>query len=87
MENVSTLLKREVPKKCRDPSMFTLPGTIGDRMVSHAMLDRGASISAVSYNVFQDLKLNNLQKTTICIQLAKYISPPGIIEVLVKVVN
>lgn len=68
--------------------MFTLPCTTKDTMISHAMLDLGASINVMSYNVFQDLKLSNLQKTNVCIQLAdkSYISPFGRVEdVLIKV--
>ncbi|XP_050945501.1 uncharacterized protein LOC127150853 [Cucumis melo] len=87
-QNVSTLLKRNIPKKCNDPGMFSLPCVIGNRLISHAMLDLGASINVMPYNVFKDLELNNLQKTSVCIQLEdrSFISPLGIVEdVLVKI--
>ena len=87
-QNVSALLKSNNPKKCNGPGMFSLPCVIGNRLISHAMLDLGASINVMPYNVFKDLELNNLQKTSVCIQLAdrSFISPLGIVEdVLVKI--
>jgi hypothetical protein len=87
-QNVSALLKSNILEKCNDPGMFSLPCVIGNRLISHAMLDLGASINVMPYNVFKDLELNNLQKTSVCIQLAdrSFISPLGIVEdVLVKI--
>ncbi|XP_008465471.2 uncharacterized protein LOC103503078 [Cucumis melo] len=69
-QNVSALLKSNIPEKCNDPGMFSLPCVIGNRLISHVMLDLGASINVTPYNVFKDLELNNLQKTSVCIQLA-----------------
>lgn len=40
------------PKKCRDLGIFTLTCTIGDRMISHAMLDLGDSLNAMPFNAY-----------------------------------
>ncbi|XP_038884872.1 uncharacterized protein LOC120075497 [Benincasa hispida] len=53
-----------------------------NRVIIHAMLDLGASINAMPYHVYEDLKLNDLQETVVCIQLAdrSYMHPLGIVE-------
>ncbi|KAL1563534.1 hypothetical protein AAHA92_05990 [Salvia divinorum] len=51
-ENVSAVIqKRELPSKRTDPGMFTLPITIGDVEVEHAMCDLGASINVLPLSV------------------------------------
>lgn len=68
--------------------MLTIPCVIGNRQISHAMLDLGASISVMPYYVCEELKLNDLQKTSVSIQLAysSCIKPLGIVkDVLIQV--
>ncbi|XP_022880944.1 uncharacterized protein LOC111398250 [Olea europaea var. sylvestris] len=82
-ENVSTVIQRKLPAKCKDPSMFTIPCTIGDTKFEKAMLDLGAP-----YSMYASLKLGPLVKTGIVIQLAdrSNVNSRGVIEdVLVKV--
>ncbi|XP_038891556.1 uncharacterized protein LOC120080942 [Benincasa hispida] len=81
-KNVSDLFKQNMPRKWRDPGMFTLPYIIGNRVIRHAMLDLGAFTNVMPYHVYEDLNLNDLQKTTMCIQLADrtYIQPLRIVE-------
>ncbi|XP_038887084.1 uncharacterized protein LOC120077260 [Benincasa hispida] len=81
-ENISALLKHNIPEKCRDLGIFTLSCIIGNRVICHATFDLGASINVKPYHVYEDLKLNDLQKTVVCIQLAdrSYIQPLGIVE-------
>ncbi|KAA0050551.1 uncharacterized protein E5676_scaffold945G00040 [Cucumis melo var. makuwa] len=89
-KNVTSLIKKNLPEKCVDLDMFLLPCTIGNRNISNAMLDLGASINVMPLSVFKDLGLNELEKTSICIQLAdrSFISLLEIVEdVLVKVGN
>ncbi|XP_010244533.1 PREDICTED: uncharacterized protein LOC104588349 [Nelumbo nucifera] len=96
-ENVSAIIQRKLPTKCKDPSMFTIPCMIGNIRIEKAMLDLGASIKAMigniriekamPYSIYASLKLGPLNKTGVVIQLANrsnaYIK--GVVEdVLVK---
>ncbi|XP_057802812.1 uncharacterized protein LOC131018106 [Salvia miltiorrhiza] len=87
-ENVSAVLQRKLPQKCRDPGMFTIPCIIGNKTVERAMLDLGASINVMPYSVYKDLQLGPLKDTRVIIQLADRSTayPEGVVEdVLVKV--
>ncbi|CAN6685846.1 unnamed protein product [Malus baccata var. baccata] len=44
-ENVSAILQRKLPPKCKDPGSFTIPCVIGNTRFESAMLDLGASIN------------------------------------------
>ncbi|XP_052626878.1 uncharacterized protein LOC128133460 [Lactuca sativa] len=62
-ENVSAILQRELPPKCKDPGMFTVPCNIGDVTFSSSMLDLGASINVIPYSTARtkiDVYLGNL---------------------------
>ncbi|XP_057802483.1 uncharacterized protein LOC131017780 isoform X1 [Salvia miltiorrhiza] len=87
-ENVSAVLQRKLPQKCRDPGMFTIPCIIGNKTVERAMLDLGASINVMPYSMYKDLQLGPLKDTRVIIQLADRSTayPEGVVEdVLVKV--
>ncbi|KAL0431166.1 UNVERIFIED_CONTAM: hypothetical protein Sradi_0742600 [Sesamum radiatum] len=87
-KNVSAVINRKLPEKCKDPGMFTLPCVIGNKRIERAMLDLGASINVMPYSVYQALNLSTLQDTNVIIQLAdrSYVRPMGLVEdVLVKV--
>ncbi|KAL4368664.1 hypothetical protein GQ457_05G022790 [Hibiscus cannabinus] len=87
-KNVSAILQKNMPEKCGDPGMFSLPCIIGNKKIEHAMLDLGASINVMPISVYQELKLNDMQRTGVVIQLAdrSYINPLGVVEdVLVQV--
>ena len=87
-ENVSAVLQRKMPPKCKDPGMFTIPCKIGDVSITHAMLDLGASINVMPYSVYESLKAGPLNKTGVIIQLAdkSNVIPRGVLEdVLVQV--
>ncbi|KAL0405714.1 UNVERIFIED_CONTAM: hypothetical protein Slati_3885300 [Sesamum latifolium] len=87
-KNVSAIINRKLPEKCKDPVMFTLPCIIGNKRIERAMLDFCASINVMSYSVYQTLNLSTLQDTNWIIQLAdrSYVRPMGLVEdVLVKV--
>ncbi|KAJ9546867.1 hypothetical protein OSB04_019410 [Centaurea solstitialis] len=45
IENVSAVFQKNLPPKCSDPSMFTIPCMVGNVTVDTAMLDLGASIN------------------------------------------
>ncbi|XP_042027951.1 uncharacterized protein LOC121775057 [Salvia splendens] len=90
-KNVSAVIQRsDLPSKKTDPGMFTLPISIGDIQVEHAMCDLGASINVLSYSIYRKLGAAKLINTDIMIQLAdtSCIHPEGIMEdVIVKVNN
>ncbi|RDX94413.1 hypothetical protein CR513_23199, partial [Mucuna pruriens] len=94
---VLTLIKNEevtigsqqvLPKKCRDPGIFSIPCTIGDCTFANAMLDLGASINVMPSSIFKSLNFGDLEPTGMIIQLANIsvVQPLGILEnVLVQV--
>ncbi|XP_042041252.1 uncharacterized protein LOC121786683 [Salvia splendens] len=90
-ENVSAVIQRsDLPSKKTDPGIFTLPISIRDIQVEHAMCDLGASINVMPYAIYEKLGAAKLIDTDIMIQLAdrSCIHPEGILEdVIVKVNN
>src|SRR3954468_15282547 len=87
-QEVSAIFQNKLPPKLDDPGCFTIPCTIGERTGLHGLMDLGSSINVMSYAIFEELKLGELKRTSITVQLAdrsiRY--PRGIIEdVLVKV--
>ncbi|XP_042065441.1 uncharacterized protein LOC121808951 [Salvia splendens] len=90
-ENISVVIQwSDLPSKKTDPGMFTLPISIGDIQVEHAMCDLWASINVLPYTLYEKLGAAKLIDTDIMIQLAdrSCIHPEGILEdVIVKVNN
>ncbi|XP_062173455.1 uncharacterized protein LOC133878909 [Alnus glutinosa] len=87
-ENVSAVIQRKLPAKCKDPGMFTIPCTIGNMRFEKAMADLGASINVMPYSIYASLKLGPLLKTGVVIQLAdrSIAYPKGVVEdVLVQI--
>ncbi|KAM2157044.1 hypothetical protein ACFX1R_042662 [Malus domestica] len=87
-ENVSTMLQRKLPPKCKDLGSFTIPCVIGNTRFEHAMLDLGASINVMPYSVYASMKLGALKHDGVIIQLADRSNayPKGVLEdVLVQV--
>ncbi|RDY07874.1 Retrovirus-related Pol polyprotein, partial [Mucuna pruriens] len=77
-----------LPKKCRDPKIFSIPCTIGDCTFANAMLDLGASIHFMPTSIYKSLNFGDLEPTRMTIQLANrsVVQPLGILEdVLVQV--
>ena len=69
-ENVSAVLQRKLPPKCKDPGSFTIPCVIGNTRFEHAMLDLGASINVMPYSVYVSMNLGELKNDGVIIQLA-----------------
>ncbi|KAM2922701.1 hypothetical protein COP2_039024 [Malus domestica] len=69
-ENVSAVLQRKLPPKCKDPGSFTIPCVIGNTRFDHAMLDLGASINVMPYSVYASMNLGKLKNDGVIIQLA-----------------
>ncbi|KAM2270608.1 hypothetical protein ACFXTI_038042 [Malus domestica] len=89
-ENVSAVLQRKLPPKCKDPGSFTIPCVIGNTKFEHAMLDLGASINVMPYSIYASMNLGELKNDGVIIQLADRSNayPEGVLEdVLVQVDN
>ncbi|CAN6542455.1 unnamed protein product [Malus baccata var. baccata] len=87
-ENVSAILQRKLPPKCKDPGSFTIPCVIGNTRFESAMLDLGASINVMPYSVYASMNLGALKHDGVIIQLADRSNayPKGVLEdVLVQV--
>ncbi|CAN6715724.1 unnamed protein product [Malus baccata var. baccata] len=87
-ENVSAILQRKLPTKCKDPRSFTIPSVIGNTRFENAMLDLGASINVMPYSIYASMNLGELIKDGVIIQLADRSNayPKGVLEdVLVQV--
>ncbi|XP_062025882.1 uncharacterized protein LOC133742218 [Rosa rugosa] len=87
-ETVSAVIQRKLPPKLKDPGSFSVPCIIGDTRFENVMLDLGASINVMPYNLYVSLGLGPLKRDNVVIQLAdrsnKY--PQGYVEdVLVQV--
>ncbi|CAN6560271.1 unnamed protein product [Malus baccata var. baccata] len=87
-ENVSAILQRKLPPKCKDPGSFTIPCVIGNTRFESAMLDLGASINVMPYSIYASMNLGAWKNDGVIIQLADRSNayPKGVLEdVLVQV--
>ncbi|CAN6679391.1 unnamed protein product [Malus baccata var. baccata] len=87
-ENVSAMLQRKLPPKCKDPGSFTIPCVIGNTRFESAMLDLGASINVMPYSIYSSMNLGVLKNDGVIIQLTDRSKayPKGVLEdVLVQV--
>ncbi|KAM1519888.1 hypothetical protein ACFX1Z_022643 [Malus domestica] len=87
-ENVSAVLQRKLPPKCKDPGSFTIPCVIGNTRFEHCMLDLGASINVMPYSIYASINLGELKQDGVIIQLADRSNayPKGVLQdVLVQV--
>ncbi|KAM2692977.1 hypothetical protein EV2_007201 [Malus domestica] len=89
-ENVSAVLQRKLPPKCKDPGSFTIPCVIGNTKFEQCMLHLGASINVMPYSIYASMNLGELKNDGVIIQLADRSNayPKGVLEdVLVQVGN
>ncbi|KAM1006077.1 hypothetical protein ACFX2A_002871 [Malus domestica] len=87
-ENVSAVLQRKLPPKCKDPGNFTISCIIGNTRFEQCMLDLGASINVMPYSIYASMNLGELKQDGVIIQLADRSNayPKGVFEdVLVQV--
>ena len=68
-ENVSAVLQKKLPPKCKDSGMFTIPCKIGSIRVEKAMLDLGAYINVMPCSIYSSLNVGALKETSVIIQL------------------
>ncbi|RDX98547.1 Pro-Pol polyprotein, partial [Mucuna pruriens] len=86
--NSAAGISQVLPKKCRDPGIFSVPCTIGDCTFADTMLDLGASINVMPASTYRSLNFGDLEPTGMTIQLANrsIVQPLGVLEdVLVQV--
>ncbi|XP_076916517.1 uncharacterized protein LOC143576272 [Bidens hawaiensis] len=87
-ENISAVLQKKLPPKCKDRGVFTVPCKLGNVTLPRAMLDLGASINVLPYSIFKTLNVGPLKRTGVTIQLTdrSLVHPKGVLEdVLVQV--
>ncbi|RDX60978.1 hypothetical protein CR513_60831, partial [Mucuna pruriens] len=80
--------QQALPKKCRDPEIFSIPCTIGNYTFDDAMLDLRASINVMLTSIYKSLNFGDLEPTGMTIQLENrsVVQPLGVLEdVLVQV--
>ncbi|GJR29398.1 DNA-directed DNA polymerase [Tanacetum coccineum] len=87
-ERCSTVLLNKLPSKEKDPVSFTIPCDIEQLHINNALTDLGASISLMSYTMYEKLGLGEPKATRMSLELTdrsiQY--PRGIVEnVLIKV--
>ncbi|XP_022893034.1 uncharacterized protein LOC111407648 [Olea europaea var. sylvestris] len=89
-EESSAKVQRKLPPKLKDPESFTLPVSIGNSYSTNALCDTGDSINLMSYSAYKKLGLDEVNSTSITLQLADRIiaRPRGKVEdILVRVGN
>ncbi|CAN6707533.1 unnamed protein product [Malus baccata var. baccata] len=88
-KNVSAILQRKRPPKCKDPDSFTIPCVIGNTRFESAMLDLGASINVMPYSIYASMNLGELKNDGVIIQLADRSNtyPKGVLEDVLVLVN
>ncbi|RDY14255.1 hypothetical protein CR513_00715, partial [Mucuna pruriens] len=81
--------QQALPKKCRDPKIFSVPCTIGDYTFVDAMLDLGASINVMPTSIYKSLNFGDLEPTGMTIQLANrsVVQTLGVLEYVLVQVN
>ncbi|XP_057790844.1 uncharacterized protein LOC131007951 [Salvia miltiorrhiza] len=87
-ESVSAMIQWKLPKKRKDPGMFTISCNIGGTNMDKAMMDLGASINVMPLAVYKRLNIGKMRNTRVVIQLADRSKayPEGMVEdVLIKV--
>ncbi|XP_071918753.1 uncharacterized protein [Coffea arabica] len=87
-ENVSAVLQKKLPPKCKDLGLLTVSSKIGNIRIEKAMLDLGTSINVMPRSIYNMLNLGPLKETGIIIQLADRSNayPDGVLEdILVQV--
>ncbi|RDY05247.1 hypothetical protein CR513_10926, partial [Mucuna pruriens] len=82
-------VQQALPKKCRDPRIFSVSCTIGNCTFVDAMLDLGASINVMPTSIYKSLKFGDLEPTRITIQLENksVVQPLGILKDALVQVN
>ncbi|CAM8942209.1 unnamed protein product [Rhodiola kirilowii] len=84
----SAIVQSRMPKKMQDNGSFSIPISLGKVEIDRALCDLGASISLISYSLFEQIDVGELHPTTISLKLADRSSriPRGVLrDVPIKV--
>ncbi|XP_042032353.1 uncharacterized protein LOC121779074 [Salvia splendens] len=81
VEETSVIQPSDLPPKKTDPGVFTLPISVRNIQVGHALCDLGASINIMSYSIYEKLGDAKLVHTDLIIQLAEGILENEIVKV------
>lgn len=87
-EHVSAVIEQRTPPKYKDPGCPTISCIIGNHDIGQALLDLGASVNLMPYEIYSQLGLGEMKPTSVVLQLAdrSTIKPRGVIEdVLVQI--
>ena len=87
-EQSTSLIRKNLPPKYKDPRSPTISTVVGNSKLGYALVDLGASVNLLPYSVYVELGLGELEPTNITLQLAdrSVKIPRGIVkDVLVKV--
>ena len=87
-EQSTSLIRKNLPPKYKDPGSPTISIVVGNSKLGHALVDLGASVNLLPYSVYVDLGLGELEPTNITLKLAdcSVKIPRGIVkDVLVQV--
>ena len=87
-EQSTSLIRKNLPPKYKDPGSPTISIVVGNSKLGHALVDLRASFNLFPYSVYVDLGLGELEPTNITLQLAdrSVKIPRGIVkDVLVQV--
>ena len=87
-EQSTSLIRNNLPPKYKDPGSPTISIVVGNSKLGHDLVDLGASVNLLSYSVYVELGLGELEPTNITLQLAdrSVKIPRGIVkDVLVQV--
>ncbi|GJV76998.1 DNA-directed DNA polymerase [Tanacetum coccineum] len=71
-ENVSAMIQKKLPIKCKDPCMFTIPCKMGNVEIERAMLDLGAFINVMPRSIYEVMNVRKLKETRVITQLADH---------------
>ncbi|GKB25564.1 RNA-directed DNA polymerase, eukaryota, reverse transcriptase zinc-binding domain protein [Tanacetum coccineum] len=69
-KNRSAFIQGEMPKKMKDPRLFTLPCRLGDSKPFDTLADLGSCVNLISLYLFKKLKIGSLEETKNVIGLA-----------------
>ncbi|KAL0404128.1 UNVERIFIED_CONTAM: hypothetical protein Sradi_2053600 [Sesamum radiatum] len=87
-ENVSAILQRKLPPKCKDPGTFSILCKIENIGIEKDMFDLGVSINVMHLTMYESLNVGPLKETGVVFQLPdrSIVYPEGVLEdVLVQV--
>nr|GEZ30545.1 DNA-directed DNA polymerase [Tanacetum cinerariifolium] len=81
-ENVSAMIQKKLPIKCKDLSMFTIPCKMGNVKIERAILDLGSSINVMPRSIYEAMNVGKLKETRVIIQLSdrSYAYPDSVLE-------